>query len=44
MSEIGPPPLEGRIRVERRGALMLIGIDRPVKLNGFTPEMIDQLS
>ena len=44
MSEIGPPPPEGRIRVERRGAVMLIGIDRPAKLNGFTPEMIDQLS
>jgi len=44
MSEIGPPPPEGRIRVERRGAVMLIGIDRPAKLNGFTPEMIHQLS
>jgi enoyl-CoA hydratase len=44
MSEIGPAPPEGQIRVERRGALMLIGIDRPAKLNGFTPEMIDQLS
>ena len=44
MSEIRPPPPEGRVRVERRGALMLIGIDRPAKLNGFTPEMIDQLS
>ena len=44
MSETTPPPPEGRIRVERRGALMLIGIDRPTKLNGFTPQMVDQLS
>jgi enoyl-CoA hydratase/carnithine racemase len=44
MSGIGPAPPEGRIRVERRGALMLIGIDRPAKLNGFTPQMLDQLS
>jgi enoyl-CoA hydratase len=44
MSEIAPPPPEGRVRVERRGAVMLIGIDRPAKLNGFTPEMIHQLS
>lgn len=39
----GPPP-DGRIRVERRGALMLIGIDRPAKLNAFTPQMFEQLS
>jgi enoyl-CoA hydratase len=44
MSEIAAPPPEGRVRVERRGAVMLIGIDRPAKLNGFTPEMIHQLS
>ena len=44
MPEIAHPPPEGRIRVERRGALMLIGVDRPAKLNGFTPQMVDQLS
>ena len=38
------PAPDGRIRVERRGALMLIGIDRPAKLNGFTPQMFDELS
>jgi enoyl-CoA hydratase/carnithine racemase len=42
--EIALPPPEGRIRVERVGALMLIGVDRPAKLNGFTPQMFDQLS
>src|ERR1700742_4575168 len=44
MSAIAPPPPEGRIRVERQGGLMLIGVDRPAKLNGFTPQMLDQLS
>lgn len=43
MSDTAPPPAEGRIRVERRGPLLMIGIDRPAKLNGFTPEMLDQL-
>jgi enoyl-CoA hydratase/carnithine racemase len=43
MSETAPPPPEGRIRTERRGPLLMIGIDRPAKLNGFTPEMLDQL-
>src|SRR5882672_11997439 len=31
---------EGRITIELRGALFLIGIDRPAKLNGFTPVML----
>jgi enoyl-CoA hydratase/carnithine racemase len=44
MSEVEPPPPEGRIRVERLGGLMLIGVDRPAKLNGFTPQMFDELS
>ena len=44
MSELAPPPPKGRIRVERRGALMLIGVDRPAKLNGFTPQMFAELS
>jgi enoyl-CoA hydratase len=43
MSQIAPPPPEGRIRVERRGALLMIGVDRPAKLNGFTPEMFEEL-
>ena len=35
---------EGRIVTERRGPLLLIGIDRPAKLNAFTPEMMAALS
>jgi enoyl-CoA hydratase len=33
-------PAEGRITTELRGGLFLIGIDRPAKLNGFTPVML----
>ncbi|MCP5057064.1 MAG: crotonase/enoyl-CoA hydratase family protein [bacterium] len=40
MSERDP---EGRISVEQRGHLLLIGIDRPEKRNGFTPQMWGQL-
>ena len=36
-------PAEGRIVVEARGHLLLIGIDRPAKRNGFTPAMFAQL-
>ncbi|HYF17615.1 MAG TPA: crotonase/enoyl-CoA hydratase family protein [Ramlibacter sp.] len=39
-----PPPPEGRITTEQRGALLLIGIDRPAKRNGFTPPMFQQLA
>lgn len=35
---------EGTITTERRGALLLIGIDRPAKLNGFTPRMYQELA
>ncbi|MDX1374219.1 MAG: crotonase/enoyl-CoA hydratase family protein [Burkholderiales bacterium] len=35
---------EGRISYERREALAMIGIDRPKKLNGFTPAMYRALS
>ncbi len=31
---------DGRINVSSEGALRLIGIDRPAKLNGFTPKML----
>jgi enoyl-CoA hydratase/carnithine racemase len=34
----------GRITFERRDALVLVGIDRPKKLNGFTPEMYRALA
>ena len=30
----------GRIRTERRGDVLEIIIDRPAKMNGFTPEML----
>jgi enoyl-CoA hydratase/carnithine racemase len=33
-------PAEGRITTELRDGLFLIGIDRPAKLNGFTPAML----
>jgi enoyl-CoA hydratase/carnithine racemase len=33
-------PTEGRITSELRDGLFLIGIDRPAKLNGFTPFML----
>lgn len=34
----------GRILVERDGALLVITLDRPAKLNGFTPEMAEALA
>jgi enoyl-CoA hydratase/carnithine racemase len=39
-----PTPPEGRITTEARGGLLLIGIDRPAKRNGFTPAMFQQLA
>jgi enoyl-CoA hydratase/carnithine racemase len=36
-------PAEGRITCEVRGPLLLIGIDRPAKYNGFTPRMFREL-
>ena len=35
---------EGRIVTEQRGHLLLIGIDRPAKRNGFTPAMLQALA
>jgi enoyl-CoA hydratase/carnithine racemase len=35
---------EGQITVERRAHLHLFGLDRPRKLNAFTPKMLDELS
>lgn len=37
------PPPEGTITTERRGPLLLIGINRPAKYNGFTPRMFREL-
>jgi enoyl-CoA hydratase/carnithine racemase len=42
MIQTAPPP-EGTITTERRGALLLIGINRPAKYNGFTPRMFREL-
>lgn len=39
---MGEAPEDGRILVERDGPLMLIGVDRPAKRNGWTPAMIRQ--
>ena len=36
-------PFEGSIECEERGALLLIGINRPAKRNGFTPQMYQAL-
>jgi enoyl-CoA hydratase len=36
-------PPEGCITCEVRGALLLVGINRPAKLNGFTPRMFKEL-
>lgn len=36
-------PPEGHILTEQRGPVLLIGIDRPAKLNGFTPRMFREL-
>lgn len=37
------PPPEGCISTEVRGHLLLIGINRPAKRNGFTPRMFREL-
>ena len=36
-------PFEGCITCEQRGPVLLIGMNRPAKLNGFTPAMFRQL-
>ena len=35
---------EGRITVEQRGRILLMGLDRPEKYNGFTPVMMRELT
>jgi enoyl-CoA hydratase len=37
-------PTDGKIRTELQGDIYLIGIDRPAKLNGFTPVMMRGLA
>ena len=41
---LAPSPDEGRITTETRGHVLLIGIDRPAKRNGFTPAMLRALA
>jgi enoyl-CoA hydratase/carnithine racemase len=36
-------PPDGGIHIERRGDLLLVGINRPAKYNGFTPRMFREL-
>ncbi len=43
MRRMNTAPPEGTIVTERRGALLLIGINRPAKRNGFTPRMFREL-
>jgi enoyl-CoA hydratase len=35
---------DGQIKLEQRGRLLLIGIDRPEKRNGFTPKLFSELA
>ena len=44
MSTQPATPPEGRITLDREGQVLLIGIDRPKKLNGFSPQMLVGLS
>jgi enoyl-CoA hydratase len=44
LMENAMPPAEGTISTERRGALLLVGINRPAKRNGFTPRMFRELA
>lgn len=39
-----PTPADGRITTERRDRVIAIGIDRPKKLNGFSPKMLVELA
>ena len=42
--ETPTPPPEGSIHCEVRGHVLLIGINRPAKRNGWTPAMFQQLA
>ena len=42
-TDTSPPP-DGSITTERIGRLLAIGIDRPKKLNGFSPRMLVELA
>ena len=36
-------PVDGGVTTEVRGHILLIGLDRPAKMNGYTPQMARQL-
>ncbi|RYY92477.1 MAG: crotonase/enoyl-CoA hydratase family protein [Comamonadaceae bacterium] len=42
--DIPAAPPEGTISIERRGALLLIGVNRTAKRNGFSPRMFRELA
>ncbi len=44
MSGTDAPPADGRIATERLGRVFAIRIDRPRKLNGFSPKMLVELA
>ncbi len=44
MSDTDITPADGRIASERLGRVLAIGIDRPKKLNGFSPKMLVELA
>lgn len=44
MTATTPTPPEGRITMQRDGHVLMIGIDRAKKLNGFSPQMLVQLA
>jgi len=44
MTDSDMTPADGRITRERRGRALAIGIDRPKKLNGFSPKMLVELA
>jgi len=44
LKSMGVERIEDRITIERRGKIMLIGLDRPHKLNAFDPAMFAGLA
>jgi enoyl-CoA hydratase len=44
MTAADHPPPDGRITTERQDRIFAIGIDRPKKLNGFSPKMLIELA
>ena len=44
MTDTDMAPLDGRITTDRLDHVLAIGIDRPRKLNGFSPKMLVELA